>query len=214
LFSLLTSFFIFESEYSIWSIYEIYLNRLKLRTSLKKLGNSLAYLFAFLIISSITGALFGFQSDAETQAQVESPQSDVTQLNAADSIYNSNTSKFLGEKNISLTPYRITAEHYSEEGHLKGIGNVTSNHTFINTYLSDDLLQGKGNGTFETPDGDKITWISSDIGRSVDDQWEYYGIVLFNNTQSESFSLLNNSIGLKRDTTSSNESDYIWLLGR
>jgi hypothetical protein len=214
LFSLLTSFFIFESEYSIWSIYEIYLNRLKLRTSLKKLGNSLASLVAFLIISSITGASFGFQSDAETQAQVESPQSDVTQLNAADSIYNSNTSQFLGEKNISLTPYRITAEHYSEEGFLKGVGNVTSNHTFINTYLSDDLLQGKGNGTFETPDGDKISWISSDLGRSVDGQWEYYGIVLFNNTQSESFSLLNNSIGLKRDTTSSNESDYIWLLGR
>ena len=181
---------------------------------MKKRGNSLASLFAFLIISSITGASFGFQYNAETQAQAESPQSGATPLDAADSIYNSNTSEFLGSKNIALTPYRITEEPNSEVGFLKGVGNVTSNQTFINTYLSDDLLQGKGNGTFETPDGEKITWISSDIGRSVDGQWEYYGIMLFNNTQSEPFSLLNNSIGLKRDTTASNESDYIWLLSR
>ena len=179
-----------------------------------KIGNSLFPLFAVLIISSITGGAFMFQSNSDIQAQSESPQSGVTQLDAADSIYNTNTSEFLGSKNISLTPYRVTEEHYSEEGFLKGVGNVTSNETFINTYLSDELLQGKGNGTFETPDGAKITWISSDLGRSVDGQWEFHGIILFNNTQSESFSLLNNSIGLTRDTTSSNEPDYIWLLGR
>ncbi len=34
-------------------------------------------------------------------------------LNVADSIYSANITKFLGSKNISLTPYRMTEEHSS-----------------------------------------------------------------------------------------------------
>jgi hypothetical protein len=147
----------------------------------------------------------------------QSPQPGVNEqvtppLDVSDSIYNANTSTFLGSKNISLTPYRMTEERFSEQGSLKGVGNVTNNQTFINTYLSDELLQGRGNGTFETPDGQKITWISSDIGRSVDGQWIFYGIMLFNNTQRESLSILNNSIGLSKSTAPLNEPEYIWLL--
>jgi hypothetical protein len=133
-------------------------------------------------------------------------------LDTADSIYNANTSMFLGSKNISLTPYRMTEERFSEQGYLKGLGNVTNNQTFVNTYMSDELLQGRGNGTFETPDGQRITWISSDIGRSVDGRWVFYGIMLFNNTQSESFSLLNNSVGLSKSTAPLTEPEFIWLL--
>ena len=51
----------------------------------------------------------------------------------------------------------------------------------------------------------------SAIGRPVDDRWVFHGIILFNNTQSESLSLLNNSIGLSKDTVG-NEPNYIWLL--
>ena len=132
-------------------------------------------------------------------------------LDVADSIYSANTSKLLGLKNISFTPYRMTETHYSDQGFLKGVGNVTNNQTFISTYLSDELLQGMGNGTFETPDGQSIAWISSDIGRLVDDRWVFHGIILFNNTQTESLSLLNNSIGLSMDTAG-NEPHYMWLL--
>ena len=87
----------------------------------------------------------------------------------------------------------------SDQGFLKGVGNVTNTQTYISTYLSDKLIQSKGNGTIETPDGQNITWISSNIGRTVDGRWVFYGIILFNNTQSESLSLLNNSIGLVKD---------------
>jgi hypothetical protein len=31
---------------------------------------------------------------------------------------------------------------------------------------------------------ESIVWISSDIGRSADGRWIFYGIILFNNTQS------------------------------
>ena len=40
----------------------------------------------------------------------------------------------------------------------------------MNTYLSDELLSGRGKGTFETTDGHSITWISTDLG-SVDNRW-------------------------------------------
>lgn len=173
------------------------------------------FLSAILIISSITGVQF--LANSETFAQTQAPQSNTSgqiteSLDVADSIYNTNTSTFISSKNISSTPFRITDERYSEHGILKGVGNVTNNETFINTYLTDELTQGRGSGTIETQDGQSITWISSDIGRFVDGEWDFYGIMLFNNTQSESLSILNNSIALSKDTTRLNEPDYIWIL--
>jgi hypothetical protein len=105
----------------------------------------------------------------------------------------------------------MTEERSTDQGLLKGVGNVTNNQTFMSTHLSDELIQSTGNGTFETQDGESVAWISSAIGRPVDNRWVFYGIRLFNNTQSESLSLLNNSIGLARDVVG-NETDYIWLL--
>jgi hypothetical protein len=181
---------------------------------LKSIRGLSSYLSALFIVSSITGGLFPVHSD--TFAQAQSPQSNINgqitaPLDVADSIYNSNTSTFLGSKNISFTPYRMTEGHYSDQGFLKGVGNVTNKQTYIGTYLSDELVQSRGNGTFETPDGQNIAWISSSIGKPVDGRWVFYGITLFNNTQSESLSLLNNSIGLSREIAG-NEPDYIWLL--
>ena len=153
----------------------------------------------------------------DTDLLAQTPQPSVNEqvtlpLDEADSIYSANTSKFLGSKNISLTPYRMTEEHASDQGFLKGVGNVTNNQTYISTHLSDELIQSRGNGTFETPDGQSIAWIGSGIGRLVDDgRWVFHGIILFNNTQSQSLSLLNNSIGLSKDTVG-NEPHYIWLL--
>ena len=167
----------------------------------------------FIALTSLmagAAASFSFMPQAEAQPNVN--EQITAALDVADSIYNSNTSMFVSSKNISLTPYRMTEERYSEQGILKGVGNVTNNETFINTYLTDELTQGRGNGTIETQDGQRITWISSDIGRFVDDQWDFYGIMLFSNTQDESLSILNNSIALSRDTTRPNEPDYIWLL--
>jgi hypothetical protein len=76
--------------------------------------------------------------------------------------------EFLGSKNISLTPYRITEAHYFEKGFLNEVGNVTNSQTFLNTYLSDKLALGRGNGTIETTDGQNITWISADLRRLID----------------------------------------------
>jgi hypothetical protein len=153
---------------------------------------------SYLIISTITlVSLFLLHSVSDILAQF--PQLNITAknmlpLNVTDVVYHANTSEFLGSKNISLTPYRIKEQHYFDEGFLNNVGNVTNSQTFLNTYLSDDLLLGRGNGTIETTNGQNISWISSDIGRLIDNQWTFYGLMLFNNAHSELLSLLNNSI--------------------
>ena len=166
---------------------------------------------SFLIIST-TAVLPHFSTDLLAQTPNPSINEQVAPpLDVADSIYSANTTEFLGSKNISLTPYQMTEERSSDQGFLKGVGNVTNNQTYISTHLSDELIQSIGNGTLGTPDGQSIAWISSSIGRPVDGRWVFYGIVLFNNTRSESLSLLNNSIGLSKDIVG-NEPHYIWLL--
>ena len=169
---------------------------------------------SFIIISAIAVGLFLFLSVTHTQAQF--PQLNIKDqnklsLNVNDAVYNANTSGFLGSKNISLTPYQITEKHYLDQGLLNKGVNVTNNQTYLDTYLSDDLLVGRGNGTIATLDGQNIKWISSVLGKLIDNQWIFYGVMLFNNTHSESLSLLNNSIGLSKSMAGS-EPDYIWLL--
>ncbi len=166
--------------------------------------DSLTITVSLFLLYSVTDILAQFP-------QLNIKDKNMLSLNVTDAVYNANTSEFLGSKNISLTPYRITEQHYFDEGFLNNVGNVTNSQTFLNTYLSDDLLLGRGNGTIETTDGQDISWISSDIGRLIDNQWVFYGLMLFNNTHSESLSLLNNSIGLSKSTSGS-EPDYIWLL--
>jgi hypothetical protein len=158
----------------------------------------------FLLHSSVTDTLAQFP-------QLNIKDQNTLSLNVTDAVYNDNTSGFLGSKNISSTPYRITEQHYLDQGLLNNAVNVTNRQTYLNTYLSDDLLVGRGNGTIETTDGQNITWISSGLGKLINNQWIFYGVMLFNNTHSESLSLLNNSIGLSKSIAGS-EPDYIWLL--
>ena len=158
----------------------------------------------FLLPSSVTDTLAQFP-------QLNIKDQNILSLNVTDAVYNANTSEFLGSKNISSTPYRITEKHYLDQGLLNNTLNVTNSQTYLDTYLSDDLLVGRGNGTIATIDGQNISWISSGLGKLIDNQWIFYGVMLFNNTHSESLSLLNNSIGLSKSIAGS-EPDYIWLL--
>src|SRR5918996_1084618 len=188
---------LFKSPYFI----EPCLNRIT-RLSLSL---SLLIIFGLAVLPHFGTDLLAQTSQPSVNKNVTAP------LDVADSIYSANTTKDLGSKNISLTPYRITEERASDQGFLKGVGNVTNNQTYISTHLSDELIQSTGNGTFETPDGQSIAWITSSIGRPVDGRWVFHEIILVNNTQSKSLALLNNSIGLVKSTIG-NEPDYIWLL--
>jgi hypothetical protein len=111
-----------------------------------------------------------------------------------------------------LIPNLITEQKYIENGLLNGVENVTNIQTYLNTLVSDDMLLGKGNGTIETMDGQNVTWISSDIGRQIDNKWVFNGITLFNNTDSDSLSILNNSIALTKSESGPILADHMWLL--
>ena len=145
-------------------------------------------LSVFLIILTLTVCIFLPHSVTDILALAQSPHpsikdQNIVSLNPNNAIFNGNTTKFLGMKNMSLTPYLVTEGHYIDHGILKNVGNVTNNKTFTNTYLSDELLVGRGKGTIETTDGQSIDWISSDLGRPSDNQWVFQGLILFNNTQ-------------------------------
>jgi hypothetical protein len=167
-----------------------------------------------MTIFAIAVGLFLLFSVTDTLAQfpeLNIIDQNTLSLNVTDAIYNSNTSGFLSSKNISSTPYQITESNYLDHGLLNNGVNVTNSQTYMSTYLSEDLLVGRGNGTIATLDGQNIKWISSDLGKLIDNQWVFYGVMLFNNTNSESLSLLNNSIGLSKSISGS-EPDYIWIL--
>ena len=83
-----------------------------------------------MIISTITVGLFLLHSVIDILAQfpqLNSKDQNMLSLNVTDAIYNANTSEFLGSKNISLTPYRITEQHYFDEGFLNNVYIVTNN---------------------------------------------------------------------------------------
>jgi hypothetical protein len=126
---------------------------------------------SLLIISSVAGLPY-FGTDLLAQTSQSSVKERVTlPLDVSDAIYSANKTTDLGSKNISPTHYPVTEERASDQGFLKGVGSITNNQTYRSTHLSDKLIQSTGNGTFETPDGQSIAWITSSIGRLVDDRW-------------------------------------------
>jgi hypothetical protein len=114
-------------------------------------------------------------------------------LNPTEPIYQVITGKFLATKELSFKPIPVTDEFFFEEAIMKNIGNVANNMTFTNTYLSNGLIQAKGNGIITTKDGQTIDWISSDIGVNNNKDPICNGIILFKNTTSEKLSFLSNT---------------------
>ena len=131
-------------------------------------------------------------------------------LNLSKPIYQAINSTFFDTQNISSKPLSITKEFVFEKAVMANIGNVTNNMTFINTYLPDNSIQAKGNGSIKTEDGQTINWISSDIGIINNNGFTFQGLVLFNNTNSEKLSLLKNTVGIYKETPEIKRT--IWLL--
>ena len=131
-------------------------------------------------------------------------------LNLSQPIYQAISSDFFSTQNISSKPFTVTKEFVFEQAIMKGIGNVTNNMTFINTYLPDKSIQAKGNGTIETDDGQAIQWISSDIGVIKSNGFTFQGIILFNSTNSEKLSILNNTVGIYKETPEIKRT--VWLM--
>ena len=169
----------------------------------------LAALGISLVINANTGLSFGQVtpsniSDSDTKSETNS-------LNLSEPIYQATSSDFFASQNMSSKPFPVTKESILEQALMKNIGNVTNNMTFINTYLPDNSIQAVGNGTIETADDQTIDWISSDIGVINSKGFTFQGIVLFNTTNSEKLSFLNNTIGIYKETPEVKRT--MWLIG-
>lgn len=121
-------------------------------------------------------------------------------LNISDPVYQAYSGTFLGSINLTTTPHLISEDRVTENAVMKNIGNVTNNMTFINTHLPDGTIQATAYGTITAEDGQSINWISSDIGTINGKNEMFHGIVQFNNTDSPSFSFLNNAIAIDKQT--------------
>jgi hypothetical protein len=131
-------------------------------------------------------------------------------LNLSQPIYQAINADFFASQNLSSKPFTVTKESVFEQAVMRDIGNVTNNMTFVNTYLPDKSIQAKGNGTIETEDGQTVDWISSDMGIINSKGFTFQGIVLFNTTNSEKLSFLNNAIGIYKETPEVKRT--IWLM--
>jgi hypothetical protein len=121
-------------------------------------------------------------------------------INLSDPIYQAYSGTFLGSTNLTSSPPLISEDRVTENAVMKKIGNVTNNMTFINTHLRDGTIQATAYGTIISEDGQSINWISSDIGTINGNNELFHGIIQFDNTDSPTFSYLNNTIAIDKQT--------------
>ena len=131
-------------------------------------------------------------------------------LNLSAPVYQAYSGTFLGTKNLTSGLPIISEDRVIEKAIVKNIGNVTNNMTFINTHLSDGTIQSAARGVITSEDGQKISWISSDIGMINDHGELFHGIVQFDITNSSSFAFLNNATGIDVQTPEIKRT--IWLI--
>lgn len=85
----------------------------------------------------------------------------------------------------------------TENGTVKGIGNVTNLETWLETYRTPTIINGLGHGILTTKDGQMATWVAHDMGRTnVNTGTTFKGIMFFNTNSTGKLAFLNNLEGL------------------
>jgi hypothetical protein len=125
---------------------------------------------------------------------------------AASPFYESNAGKLIGQRVVNtangLTPqigYEYTT---TENGTIKGVGNVTMLQTWTNAApeapRSPTIIYGIGQGVITTADGkDMATWIGYGNGRSnINGTITFHGINFFNTNSTGKLAFLKNLEGL------------------
>ena len=117
----------------------------------------------------------------------------------------------MSSKQVESNPYVVIEDKCIEQATIKSIGKVLNNLTFLNTIMDNNTIFGQGYGKIVSEDGQMIGWRSIDGNVFDSGHLGYRGIIYFNSTMDEKFSSLNNTIGVFRSDSGTNES--IWLLG-
>lgn len=112
--------------------------------------------------------------------------------------YAANTGKIIGQRVLSVAEGPVQIEQsIMENGLVKNVGNVTNIATWVNTFRSENVIYGVGNGIMSTDDGQMATWTAHDIGHTDDKGViTYRGVMFFNANPSGVLGFLNNVAGL------------------
>ena len=87
---------------------------------------------------------------------------------------------------------------YSGSGYMLGIGNVTETWTFVNTHLSNNIIQGIGKGVIMTDDGNGVA-TATELGRGFHMSPEtivYPGARVFSADSNSKLAFLNELVGV------------------
>ena len=87
---------------------------------------------------------------------------------------------------------------YSGSGYMQGIGNVTETWTFVNTHLSNNIIQGIGKGVIMTDDGNAVA-TATELGRGFHMSPEtivYPGARVFSTDSNGKLAFLNELVGV------------------
>jgi hypothetical protein len=125
-----------------------------------------------------------------------------------DPLYQSTSRNVTSVREVSANQTEIS---FVEKGIMKNIGNVTNTGIFIdNSSDNGRVLQGVGNGSITTENGDIVSWNAYDIGNETGNVTTFKGAIFFD-TNSEKLTSMDNVMGLYiQNISNGNSLRQIW----
>ena len=110
-------------------------------------------------------------------------------LTLGNPFYEGTSARLLSQRVLGTTSEGLPQIELStiQDATIKGVGNVTNQATWINTYKTPKIVYAEGKGVITAENGEMATWIASDIGRPDDKGViTYRGLIFFNTANSSS----------------------------
>ena len=160
--------------------------------------------FILIILSLVVVSIFILNNEISNSYG----QAEINKITDIQPFYTSINSTFISKEIVSIEP-NITKENWLEYAFISNVGQVINNETFIDEYLLNDKIIGKGTGVISTNNGSSISYEADDIGVGNNNgTFTYIGIISFKSANGNELSFLNNTIGIYEN---SNSVRQIWL---
>lgn len=132
-------------------------------------------------------------------AQPVQNSTNIDMIKIGDLLYSTDNGNVTNVRILDTTDPIKTEVSFVEKGIINGTIQVTNQGTYIETYLSNDIIRGEGKGIIIADDNDEIvTWQAYDSGKllNANESQIYHGIIFFNSHSPGKLSFLDNKTGL------------------
>jgi hypothetical protein len=131
-------------------------------------------------------------------AQPVQNSTNIDMIKIGDLLYSTNDGNVTNVRILDITNPIKTEVSFVEKGIINETIQVTNQGTYIETYLSNDIIRGEGKGIITANNDEIDTWQAYDNGRLLDsnDSQIYHGIIFFNSHSPGKLSFLDNKVGL------------------